>query len=163
MFAERMLKAGMARLALAGPGVSVWAAYPADDLAAWKSLSLDDLAPVRVEPVGGASKHEQSVMEAPSAVSIVSADDIKKQGYRTLSDILRSVRRFYATYYDRRYNAIGVRAVNRLGDCGGRLLVMPDGQRLNDPLYDAPARDFKQASIAQEDGRTFRVKLTHRF
>ena len=75
-----------------------------DDL---MSMSLDQLASIKVDTVYGASMHEQKVTEAPSAVSIVSADDIKKQGYRTIGEILRSVRGFYVTY-DRGYSAIGV-------------------------------------------------------
>ena len=62
------------------------------------TLSLEELMAIEVDTVYGASKHEQKVTEAPSAVSIVTADDIKKQGYRTLADVLRSVRGFYVTY-----------------------------------------------------------------
>lgn len=106
-------------------------------------LSLEELAAIKVPNVYGASKHEQKTTEAPSAVSIVSADEIKKQGYRTLGGILRSVRGFYVNF-DRAYDAIGVRGVNRPGDYGGRILITVDGHRLNDPVYDsaAGAMDF---------------------
>ena len=107
-----------------------------NDLAALKSLSLEDLAAVQVETVVGASKHEQKVSDAPSAVSIVTADDIKKQGYRTLADVLRSVRGFYVTY-DRGYSVVGTRGMNIPGDFGGRLLITVDGHRMNDPIYDS--------------------------
>ena len=96
------------------------------------------------EPVViAASKHEQKVTEAPSAVTIVTADDIRKFGYRTLADLLRSVRGFYVTY-DRGYAYIGVRGFSRPDDFGGRILLLLDGHRLNDPLYDtaASAMDF---------------------
>ena len=66
-----------------------------DDL---MTMSLEQLTAIKVESVSGASKHEQEVTGAPSAVSIVTADDIKKQGYRTLADVLRSVRGFDVTY-----------------------------------------------------------------
>jgi len=106
-----------------------------DDL---MSMSLDQLASIKVDTVYGASMHEQKVTEAPSAVSIVSADDIKKQGYRTIGEILRSVRGFYVTY-DRGYSAIGMRGVNIPGDFGGRLLITVDGHRMNDPIFDTAA------------------------
>jgi outer membrane receptor for ferrienterochelin and colicins len=98
-------------------------------------LSLEELAAVKVDKVYGASKHEQLISEAPSSVTIVTADDFKKFGYRTLADALRSVRGMYVTY-DRIYDYIGIRGVNRPGDYGGRVLITINGHRLNDPIYD---------------------------
>ena len=132
------LKSGAASLALASLSITVWAAGDTNDLAALKSLSLEDLAAVRVETVVGASKHEQKITEAPSAVTIVTADEIKKSGYRTLADILNGVRGFYVTS-DRAYSYIGLRGFNRPGDYGGRTLITIDGHRMNDPLYDSAA------------------------
>jgi outer membrane receptor for ferrienterochelin and colicins len=121
----------------------VWHAMGADpatpvsapDLAA---MSLEELATVQVASVYGASKHEQKVTEAPSTVSIVTADEIKKSGYRTLADILNGVRGFYTTS-DRSYSYVGVRGFNRPGDYGGRILIAVDGHRMNDPLFDSAA------------------------
>ena len=56
----------------------------------------------------GASKYKQKVTEAPSSISIVTAAEIKKYGYRTLADILRSIRGFFVTY-DRNYSSKEVR------------------------------------------------------
>ena len=99
-------------------------------------MDLDQLMRVKVPTVYGASKHEQKITEAPSAVTIVSREDIKQFGYRTLGDVLASVRGWYITS-DRAYNFAGVRGVNRLGDFGGRLLLTVDGHRLNEPVYDS--------------------------
>lgn len=101
-------------------------------------LSLEELSTLKVQTVYGASKHEQKTTEAPSSVSIVTKDDIKRYGHRTLGDILNSVRGMYVTY-DRSYNYIGVRGFNRPGDFGGRILLMVDGHRLNDGIYDTAA------------------------
>jgi len=90
----------------------------------------------KASSVFGASKHEQPVAEAPSSVSILTQQDIKQYGYRTLGDLLRSVRGFYVTY-DRVYNSVGVRGVNRPGDFGGRVLINIDGHRLNEPVFDS--------------------------
>jgi len=99
-------------------------------------LSLEALSNLKVQRVYGASKHEQATTEAPSAVSIVSRQDIQEFGYRTLTDIMRSVRGFYATY-DRKYTFLGADGFNLPGDFGGRTLVMIDGHRINDPLFDS--------------------------
>jgi len=101
-----------------------------------KDLSLDELMNIEVATVYGASKYEQKVTEAPSSVSIVTADEIKKYGYRTLADILRSLRSFYVTY-DRNYSYLGVRGFGRTGDYNSRFLVLVDGHRINDNVYDS--------------------------
>ena len=94
-------------------------------------LSIEDLMNVEVY---GASKFSQKVSEAPSSVSIVTSQEIKKNGYRTLADILRSVPGFYATY-DRNYSYVGVRGFGRPGDYNSRVLLLIDGHRTNDNIY----------------------------
>jgi iron complex outermembrane receptor protein len=89
--------------------------------------SLEELGNIQVYT---ASKHLQSVSEAPSSVTIVTADEIQKYGYRTLADILRSVRGFYITY-DRNYSFVGVRGFGRLGDWNSCVLLLVDGHRTN--------------------------------
>jgi len=88
-----------------------------------------------IPSVYGASKYEQKVTEAPSSVSIITSSDIKKYGYRTLADILRNVRSFYITY-DRNYSYVGVRGFGRPGDYNSRILLLVDGHRTNDNIYD---------------------------
>ena len=72
----------------------------------------------------------QSTSEAPASVTVVTADEIQKYGYRNLADILRSVPGFYVTY-DRDYTFVGVRGFGRLGDWNSRILVLVDGHRIN--------------------------------
>ena len=98
-------------------------------------MSIEDLMEIEVSTVYAASRYRQKVTEAPSSVSIVTSDDIKKYGYRTLADILKSVRGFYVTY-DRNYSYLGSRGFSRPGDYNSRYLVMVDGLRLNDAVYD---------------------------
>ncbi len=100
------------------------------------AMSIEELGEIRVDVVYGASKHEQKVREAPSAVSIVQADEIKLRGDRTLADVLRGIRGFYVSA-DRNYGYIGVRGFNRPGDFGGRILILVDGHRVNEPIYDS--------------------------
>src|SRR5262245_9940026 len=51
----------------------------------------------------GASRYEQKSSEAPASVTVVTAEEIQTFGWRTLSEILRSVRGFFTTY-DRNYS-----------------------------------------------------------
>lgn len=100
-----------------------------------QTMSLEQLMNTRVETVSGASRFEQKVREAPSSVSLITSDDIKKFGYRTLADVLRNVRGFYISY-DRNYSYIGARGFGRTGDYNGRMIILVDGHRLNDNVYD---------------------------
>jgi outer membrane receptor for ferrienterochelin and colicins len=90
-------------------------------------VSLEELGSIQVY---SASKHMQSTHEAPSSVTVITADEIQKYGYRNLADILRSVPGFYVTY-DRDYSFVGVRGFGRLGDWNSRVLVLIDGHRIN--------------------------------
>ena len=85
-------------------------------------------------PVYAASRHEQKSSEAPASVTIVTSEEIRRYGWRTMLDILRSIRGFYASY-DRNYSSIGVRGILRPGDYNTRILVLVDGHRVNDMLY----------------------------
>lgn len=93
-----------------------------------------------IPSVYSASKYEQKVTEAPSSVSIITADEIKKYGYRDLGEILESIRGFHVTY-DRNYKYIGVRGFGLPSDYSNRILVLVDGIRINDNIYDAPLID----------------------
>ncbi len=98
-------------------------------------MSLEDLMKIEVDTVYGASKYQQKVTEAPASVSIVTSDEIQKYGYRTLAEVLRSVRGFYVSN-DRNYSYVGVRGFARPGDYNSRILLLVDGHRLNDAIYD---------------------------
>jgi outer membrane cobalamin receptor len=102
------------------------------------NLSLDELGSVKIDTVFAASKFTQKVTDAPSSVTIVTRDDIDRFGYRTLADIIRSVRSFDVTY-DRNYSYTGVRGFNGLGDYGARVLLLIDGHRTNELIFNTSA------------------------
>jgi iron complex outermembrane receptor protein len=106
-----------------------------------------DLATLPIEQllaleVYSASRFVQKRSEAPSAVSVVTAADIRAYGWRTLADILRSMRGLYVTG-DRNYHYLGARGFLRPGDYNTRFLLLVDGYRNNDGVFD-------QASIDSE-------------
>lgn len=102
---------------------------PAIDL---REASLEELMNVQVY---SASKHIQNASDAPSSVTVISADEIQKHGFRTLADILGAVRGFYLGY-DRSYRFAGVRGFGPPGDFNTRVLLLVDGHRINDNIYD---------------------------
>jgi len=91
-------------------------------------VSLDSLLNIRITT---ASKHWETVSEAPASVTIVPSEDFVKFGYRTLADVLGAVRGFYASY-DRNYNYIGVRGFSRPTDYNDRILLLLNGHTMND-------------------------------
>jgi len=97
-------------------------------------LSLEQLADLPIDSVFSASMYMQKVTEAPSSVTIITADEIRGFGHRTLADVLRTVRGFYVTY-DRNYSYLGVRGFSRPGDYNARILLQVDGHRLNDNVF----------------------------
>jgi outer membrane receptor for ferrienterochelin and colicins len=107
-------------------------------------LSLEDLLKIDVQHVFGASERLQPVTEAPSSVTIVTADEIARYGYRTLADILRGVRGLYVSD-DRNYSFLGVRGFSKPGDFNTRVLLLINGHPVNDNVYN-------QAQVGSEFG-----------
>ena len=106
--------------------------------------SLDELLTIEIQRVFGASDRLQPVTEAPSSVTIVTALEIARYGYRTLADILRAVSGFYVSN-DRNYSYLGTRGFAKAGDYNTRILLFVNGHRVNDNVYD-------QAQIGAEFG-----------
>ncbi len=87
-----------------------------------------------MDVVYGASSYDQKITDAPAAVTVITAEEIAAHGYRTLGDVLASVRGFHVTN-DRSYDYIGVRGFGRPGDFNTRVLVLHDGHAANDIIY----------------------------
>jgi iron complex outermembrane receptor protein len=96
------------------------------------SLSIEELTHAKVF---SASKHLEDSRQAPSSVSTITAEDIRRYGWRTLGDALSSLRGFY-TSYDRDYTYLGVRGILRPGDYNSRVLLLVNGHRMNDNVFD---------------------------
>lgn len=82
--------------------------------------------------VVGAAKREQSLGNVASAVTVLTASQMRRFGYRTLAEALASVTGVYMTD-DRSIERVGIRGVQLLGDANTRLLVLIDGTPLNEP------------------------------
>ncbi|MDR7191906.1 TonB-dependent receptor plug domain-containing protein [Luteimonas terrae] len=100
----------------------------AQDLTA---LPLEQLLDMDVRT---ASRFDQKASRAPSAVRVITADDIRRHGWRTLAQALESLPGLHVSD-DRGYSYLGARGILRPGDYDTRFLVLVDGHRLNDPVY----------------------------
>ena len=135
--ARRSLSVLILACILAAGGFPAWANDDAQqtDLL---DLSLDQLVQIEIPTVVGASKYEQSSSRAPSSVSVITAAEIKSYGWLKFSDILHSVRGFNATS-DRNYEFLTVRGFGLPGDYTSRVLLLIDGLRMNDSIYQQAA------------------------
>lgn len=111
-------------MALSGP------ARAATDLTA---LSLEQLMDI---PVTGASKFEQKQSEVAAAVSVISREEIRAFGWRTLGQALASLPGIHTTY-DRQYTYLGARGLGLPGDYNTRVLITVNGNRVNEATYDS--------------------------
>ena len=104
----------------------------AQDLA---SIPLDQLLDLEVS---GASKMPSRLSQSASSATVVSADEIRALGYRTLGEVLQSVRGLLVSS-DRTYAYVSVRGVAPAGDYNTRILLLIDGNRVNDTVFDQAA------------------------
>src|SRR5690349_7141037 len=100
-----------------------------------RGMSIEDLANAKVDSVYGAPKFLQRSSDAPTSVTVVTAQEMQRYGYRTLAEVLKSVRGFYVVN-DRNYSYVGVRGFLMPGDYNARILFLLDGHRVNDNIYD---------------------------
>ncbi|MBJ7310925.1 TonB-dependent receptor plug domain-containing protein [Rugamonas sp. CCM 8940] len=111
-------------LAALPAAVPARAAGAADDLF---NISVQELLNL---PIETASRHLQGSREAPAIISVVTADDIRQFGYRSVAEALAQVPGMYAID-DQVSPNVGVRGVNAGLRAYSRILkVMIDGQAM---------------------------------
>ncbi len=91
-------------------------------------ISLDSLLSM---PVSTAATYEQRQIDAPAFVTIVTKEDIRRFGYRTLEEVIQAQVGFYSAN-DRQFTEIGFRGVGRTGNYNNKLLLLVDGHSIND-------------------------------
>jgi outer membrane receptor for ferrienterochelin and colicins len=97
------------------------------------SLTIEDLARTNLFT---ASRHLEDPRKAPAKVTVIDRDEIVRYGWRTMGELLRSVPGIY-TANDRNYTYLGVRGFLQSGDYNARVLLLIDGHRINENVYDS--------------------------
>jgi len=113
-------------------GASTQAGGPVAHASELALMSLDDLLRVEVQ---GASRYAQPLADSPASVTVIDQQELHRHGYRNLAEALSSVPGAYISN-DRNYSYLGVRGFSRPGDYNSRILLLTDGARRNDALYD---------------------------
>ncbi len=125
---------GLAIALAAGAGViaPVAQAQTPTDLAA---LSIEELGEVQVTSV---SKRAERVGEAPSAVYVISHDDVVRSGARTIPEMLRLAPNLQVAQTSASEYVITARGLSRNAEAqsyANKLLVLIDGRSVYSPLF----------------------------
>lgn len=104
------------------------------DTTGMKKLFEMDLTDLMNQKVVTASKYSQSSAEAASSIGVITADEIKQFGYRTLGEALNSQRGMYLSN-DKNYLYVGSRGFSRPTDYNNRIVIMLDGHIMNEVVY----------------------------
>ncbi len=100
---------------------------------AGNSSPLSELEQVLNTEISTASRYGQKTSEAPSSVSIITAEDIARFGYKTLADALNSLSGFYCSY-DRNYTFMGARGFGRPSDFNNRIRILLNGHSIYEAM-----------------------------
>jgi len=108
------------------------AAAPREEAPQLADLGLEALLDMEVS---GASRFAQRRSDAAGSVTVLTRDDLLALGARTLADALRGVRGISMST-DGTYQYASVRGMFAHGDYNTRVLLLVDGNRINDNVYD---------------------------
>lgn len=103
------------------------------------AVNAQDLTSVPFEQlletdVIGAAQFSQQLTDAPSAVSVVTAEEIRRFGYRTLAEILNSMRGLHISF-DGAYYFPGGRGYGLSNEYAGRVMLRIDDQPVADNIF----------------------------
>src|SRR5688572_8760773 len=122
-------------------------------------LSLEELANVEVTSI---SRRPESVADAPAAIYVITADDIRRSGAQTLPETLRLAPNLLVARLDAGQYAITARGFNGLA--ANKLLVLVDGRTIYTPLFsgvfwhqqDVLLEDVERTEVISGPGATMR-------
>ncbi|HWE46415.1 MAG TPA: TonB-dependent receptor [Caulobacteraceae bacterium] len=129
---------------------------PADD--DLRNLSLEQLADVQVTSV---SKRPEALLDAPAAVYVITADDIRRAGVTRLPEALRLAPNLEVARVNASEYAISARGSNSL-EASNKLLVLIDGRSLYSPVgsqvywdqVNVPLADIDRIEVISGPGGT---------
>lgn len=132
------MRVALLGLSLAGVLAGQSASWATSDAPAdLNSLTLEQLLRV---PVVTTAKFAGRADDIPSSISILTAEDIRTFGWRSLADALRSLQGFNITD-DHTYVYSGVRGFSVPGDYRPRMQILIDGISINEGLYSSAVID----------------------
>jgi iron complex outermembrane receptor protein len=130
---------------------------PARALAKTSSPVSEHLVFEEIPIVITASRHEQKASEAPASVHVITSEEIRNYGYRTLAEALQSAPGIFISY-DHSYTYIGVRGISRGGDYNSRVQLQLDGHPMNDNVWE---QGFLGEDLGLDMNRVDRIEIVY--
>jgi iron complex outermembrane receptor protein len=121
---------GRALVAVVGALISVGIAR-AQSLEDLRNLSIDELANIEITSV---SKRPEALSQAPSAVFVITADDIRRSGAASLPEALRLAPNLEVARINSQDYSISARGFNS-ANAADKLLVLIDGRTIYSPFF----------------------------
>ena len=120
-------------------------------------LSIEDLANVKVTSV---SKKAESLSGAPAAIFVLTGEDIRRGGFTTLPEALRTVPGLYVVQINPHQWQVSARGFGDLNN--NKMLVLVDGRSVYTPEYggvywdvlDVPLEDIDRVEVIRGPGGT---------
>ena len=141
--ASRVVSGLLIAILIATTNVAAQSAVPRPDLG---GATLEELMKIRIT---SASRKEQPADEVPAAVFVVTQDDIRRSGMRTLPELLRLVPGVQVAQIDSSTWAVSIRGFN--DQFANKLLVLVDGRSLYQRVFSGVFWDSEEIVLDDID------------
>ncbi|MBX3586401.1 MAG: TonB-dependent receptor [Ramlibacter sp.] len=117
-------------------------------------LSLDQLGDLSLEQLGNiqvtsVSRRVQPLLQAPASVFVITAEDIRRSGARSLPEVLRLAPNLHVARTSAAQWSISARGFNN--GIGNKLLVLVDGRTVYSPLFSGVFWDAQDLMLEDVD------------
>lgn len=126
-----LLARALGLVAICGTFAALAVAARAQSLADLRNLSIEDLIKIEITSV---SKRPEALSGAPSAIFVITADDIRRSGAASLPEALRLAPNLEVARINSQDYTISARGFNS-ANAANKLLVLIDGRSIYSPFF----------------------------
>jgi iron complex outermembrane receptor protein len=130
----------------AGTAVAQTSVQVNSDIGALKKLAFEELFNLEITTV---SKRAERLVDAPSAVQVITAEEIRRSGATSLPEALRLAPNLHVAQVDSSRWAISARGFN--ATTANKLLVLIDGRTVYTPLFSGVFWDVQNVMLEDID------------
>jgi iron complex outermembrane receptor protein len=136
----------LCRIACAGVAFCLSPALAAERSGSFADLTLEQLANIEVTSVSGRAER---LSDAPASIFVITGEDIRRSGARTLPEALRIAPNLQVARTSAHAYAISARGFNNSNGLANKLLVLIDGRTVYSPVMSGVF--WEQQDVMLED------------